>query len=117
MEFLKINPGHWARDFFQTIGLPENLVSGLTIVVDFTILIIASIIADFIARKLLMGLIKKWVIKSKVNWDNYFLEAKVFQSFVHLFPTIAIYTFIPIVFSDIPKWISPIQTGLSLFLV
>jgi len=117
MEFLKINPGHWARDFFQTIGLPENLVSGLTIVVDFTILIIASIIADFIARKLLMGLIKKWVIKSKVNWDNYFLEAKVFQSFVHLFPTIAIYTFIPIVFSDIPKWISPIQTGLSVFLV
>jgi|TARA_B110000459_G_scaffold197993_1_gene242217 miniconductance mechanosensitive channel len=117
MELLMINPGHWARTFFESIGLSDNLVSGLTISVDFIILIIASLIADFIARKILMGLIKRWVIKSKVNWDNYFLEAKVFQALVHLLPTIAIYGFIPLVFEDIPSAITPIQTSLITFLI
>ncbi|CAI8367232.1 MAG: Miniconductance mechanosensitive channel YbdG [Owenweeksia sp. TMED14] len=117
MELLMINPGHWARTFFESIGLSDNLVSGLTISVDFIILIVASLIADFIARKILMGLIKRWVIKSKVNWDNYFLEGKVFQALVHLLPTMAIFAFIPIVFEDIPKWISPMQTSLSTFFV
>ncbi len=112
-----INPGHWARTFFESIGLSDTLVSGLTISVDFIVLIIASLVADFIARKILMGLIKRWVIKSKVNWDNYFLQAKVFQALVHLLPTIAIYSFIPLVFEDISRAIIPIQTSLITFLI
>ena len=117
MDPTTINPGHWARTFFESQDLSESLVAGLTVGVDFVVLVLVSLLADYVTRSILMRIIRRWVLKTKAPWDDHFLKEKVFEALVHLLPTILVRAFIPVVFEHATDWISPLQKGLSYLLV
>ncbi len=117
MDSSLINPGHWTRDFLETQGVDDALIGGITISVDFIVLVLASLLADFVARSILLKIIQRWVIRTAATWDDHFLKEKVFQGLVHLLPTLLIRAFVPMVFEHAEDWINPIQAGLSYLLV
>jgi len=117
MDPSSINPGHWTRQLLEAQGLSEPLIAGLTITVDFVVLVLASLLADFVARSILMRLIRRFVLRTKVTWDDHFLKEKVFEGLVHLLPTLLIRGFVPVVFEHAEAWIAPLQKGLDFLLV
>lgn len=117
MDPSSINPGHWTRKLLEAQGLSDSIVAALTISVDFIVLVLASLLADFVARSILMRLIRRFVLRTKVTWDDHFLKEKVFESLVHLLPTILIRAFIPLVFEHAENWIAPLQNILSFLLI
>ena len=117
MDPSSINPGHWTRKLLEAQGLSDSVVAALTISVDFIVLVLASLLADFVARSILMRLIRRFVLRTKVTWDDHFLKEKVFEALVHLLPTILIRAFIPLVFEHAENWIAPLQNILSFLLI
>lgn len=117
MDPSSINPGHWTRKLLEAQGLSDSVVAALTISVDFFVLVLASLLADFVARSILMRLIRRFVLRTKVTWDDHFLKEKVFEALVHLLPTILIRAFIPLVFEHAENWIAPLQNILSFLLI
>ncbi|MDG1253382.1 MAG: mechanosensitive ion channel [Schleiferiaceae bacterium] len=117
MDPSSINPGHWTRKLLEAQGLSDSIVAALTISVDLIVLVIVSLLADFVARSILMRLIRRFVLRTKATWDDHFLKEKVFEALVHLLPTILIRAFIPLVFEHAENWIAPLQNLLSLLLI
>lgn len=76
MDSSLINPGHWTRDFLETQGVDEALIGGITISVDFIVLVLASLLADFVARSILLKIIQRWVIRTAATWDDHFFKRK-----------------------------------------
>lgn len=113
----KINVDHWARDWFISKGLDTEIASYVTLFLDVTILLLASIIIDFIAKRVILRVVKAYVTKSKNEYDDVFLEKKVFNGLAHLLPAILVYNFIPYIFDDLGSSIIWIQKGVVFYMV
>lgn len=96
-------PKHWATNWMINQGVDPHWLSLITLMVDIGILIGASLLADFIARRVVLSLIKRWVKRTEAKWDDYFLEEKVFQTAVHFITGVIIRSIIPAVFVEHPK--------------
>jgi miniconductance mechanosensitive channel len=112
-----INPDHWVRQWLEGAGLSENLVSALTITADIIVLVLIAIVSDFITKRLILGLIKRIVNRSKTKWDDYFYQRKVFRNLAHLVPAIIVFYTIPTMFDEIPGTILIIQKFIKLYIL
>ena len=112
-----VNPHHWTRNWLLKQDLPEWLIATLTIAVDVITLAIIIFIADFIARKIFISIVKRIVAKSKTHWDDYFYEQKVFRNFAHLVPAIMVYYSLDLVFDDIPSIIPYLRKATELYMI
>jgi miniconductance mechanosensitive channel len=109
-----INAKHWARQWLMQSGLPESWLVILTIIIDLALLFAISFLADLIARKILLSIVKRLVLKTKAQWDDYLLDGRVFQALVHLLPVIIIKQSLPFIFDDFPKIIPVLNKLMSL---
>ncbi len=115
-----INAKHWARQLLAEAHLPEELLVILTIVFDLIILIVLSYVSDWLAKKVLLGIVRKLVKRTKVMWDDYLLEGRVFQGVAHLLPIIIIKIFLPVIFDDFPgvvPYLNKLTSLIALFIV
>lgn len=113
----KLNIDHWARDWFLGMGLSEQTASYLTLTLDIIILLVASFILDFIARRIILRIVGVYVKRSKNEYDDIFLERKVFNGLAHLIPGILIYNFIPYIFDDLESYVGLIQKVVIFYMV
>jgi miniconductance mechanosensitive channel len=116
MEPLSL-PKHWATQWMVEQGVATPWLSAFTLLLDIGILLAASVLADFIARRVVISLIRRWVHRTEAKWDDYFLEEKVFQTAVHFVTGMIIRGFIPVVFTEHPKTASFLVQIASLYLV
>jgi miniconductance mechanosensitive channel len=112
-----INPGHWTRSLFDQSGLSDWWISCLTVLIDLGILVVASLLADFFTRRIVVAIIHRAVRRSKATWDDHFFKEKVFQALVHILPTLIIRGFLPVVFEDLPGLVAPLDKALGLLLI
>ncbi len=64
---------------------------GLAPLVGLFIVFVAALVIDFIARRVLLRVVRKAVEKSPFDWDDALVEQKVFQRLSHLAPALVIY--------------------------
>lgn len=88
----------------------------LTIAIDILAIVIISWIADYIARRILLSIAQRLVVKTKAKWDDYLLEHKVFRNLAHLVPAVIVLLTIPIVFRDHPEWIGPLEKAAKIYI-
>lgn len=100
--------GHWARDWFTSQGVDPGVAAYLTIGIDILLVIIISLVADLIARRIILGFVKSYIKRSRNTYDDIFLEQKVFQSLAHIIPAAIIWYSIP--------WIFEVENGFTSFL-
>lgn len=96
------NAKHWARELLAAANLPEGLLVATTIVLDLVILLAISFVSDWIAKRILLSIVRKVVKRTKVLWDDYLLDGRVFQGVAHLLPVIIIRISLPFIFDDFP---------------
>jgi len=63
-----------------------------------------SLLADVLAKQLLLRLIRRAVGQTKTTWDDALLTHKVFDRLAHLAPAVVIYLSAPAVFAGMPDW-------------
>ncbi len=97
LEFIENGLTQWGIDPFYS--------SGLKFVVIVMVLFVICFLSDLVAKKVLLGAIKKLAIKSKTDWDDLFIEKKVFHNIAHLVPALVLESLIPSFFQGHQYWV------------
>lgn len=97
-----MNKLHWTTDFLIDQGVQPEYVQTIAVGIDIILLVLISLIADFIARRILLSIIHRVVKRSKATWDDYFFEQKVFKNIAHLVPAWIVHASLPYIFADVP---------------
>lgn len=111
------NATHWTREWLTGHNVADWLIGPLTIAVDLVLLAMITFVADFIARKILLTVIARFVKRSKTKWDDYFYQRKVFKNLAHIVPAVIVYYALPIVFGDFPNTIYFFQSVVKLYII
>lgn len=99
------------------IGVPYQIAEfGVRLVWLVAVLVLAWI-ANWIAKGVLMSLIRRAVKKTRTNWDNILLERGIFTRLSHLAPAIVIYSMAPIVFGGYDRAVAFMQVAAGIYMV
>ncbi len=88
----------WYHELLTGIGLSDNLVAVIRTVTVIAVTVGLAILADFVIKRIIIAAITRIARKSKNNWDDIFVERKVFNRLAHLAPAIIVYYSIPYIF-------------------
>ncbi len=75
----------------QDLGMSGTATLYMSNIIMIVLIAIGCVVANFIAKKIVLKLIIRVIQSNKVKWDNIFLEKKVFHKLSHLVPAIIIY--------------------------
>jgi miniconductance mechanosensitive channel len=81
----------WYNELLSGTGLSDGMVvfiENLTIIV---ITLILAVLADFLVKRIIISSIARLVKRSKNDWDDVFVEQKVFNRLAHLAPAIIVF--------------------------
>ena len=93
---------HWATDWLANKNINPEWIEWISLGIDLIILIVISLLADFLSRRILISVIHAAVKRSKATWDDYFFEQRVFKNLAHLAPAGIVYQSLPYVVNDVP---------------
>lgn len=93
-------PDHWTRSLLEKYEISPEIVAYIGLGIDLLILLLVAWIADRIAKLVILRLVSSYVKHSKNQWDDLFLERKVFNNLAHLAPAFAVYQLFPLFFKD-----------------
>ncbi|MCU6708801.1 mechanosensitive ion channel family protein [Paenibacillus sp. J5C_2022] len=99
----------WIADF----GMGEQMSLYVANAIMIVIIIGLSVAANFIAKSIVLRIVSYYIRNSKVKWDDYLLERKVFHKISHVVPAIIIY------FSSslFPKFQHLIEQGTAIYII
>jgi miniconductance mechanosensitive channel len=115
MELIEMD--HWMSDRLLGIGLSTEIVPTVAFGLDIFILIFVALLADIVAKRLVLRGIEKAVKKSSSTLDDIFFDKKVFDALAHLAPAIVIELGAPFVFEDYPSFINGISKFIQLYTI
>ncbi|MCD4735339.1 MAG: mechanosensitive ion channel family protein [Bacteroidales bacterium] len=98
-------------------GVPKDWAQLTTELSGFVIVILASLLAYFITRKILIAFIHQLTKKSKNQWDDVLSEKRFFKKLSYFVPGYIIYTFTPLVIVSYPGAVSAIQALTSVYMI
>ena len=81
----------WYNELLSGTGISDTLVvliENLTVII---ITVILAILADYLVKRIIISSIARVVKRSKNDWDDVFVEQKVFNRLAHLAPAIIIF--------------------------
>jgi miniconductance mechanosensitive channel len=90
---------NWYNGVLDGSGLSENLV---TFVENATVILVTiglALLADFILKRVIIASIARLVRRSKNDWDDVFVERKVFNRLAHLAPALIVYYSLQYIFN------------------
>lgn len=112
---LEINAA--VEDWLGGLGVPHQVSEfGVRMVWLVAVLLLAWV-ANWIAKGVLMTLIRRAVKKTKTTWDNVLLERGIFTRLSHLVPAVVIYSMAPIVFGGYGRAVSFMQVAAGIYMV
>ena len=93
---------HYFCEFLMDLGLSDQTVTFLNMVLMLIILLILIFVSDFIARKILVQAFIRFSKRSKTNFDDFLVSHKAPRNIAHLVPLFMTIEMFPIVFYDYP---------------
>ena len=83
-------------NFLVTQGVNTATANSLAIGILTVLAIVLSIIANFVAKRLILKGLAHIIVRTETKWDDIFLERKVFDKLSHLAPAIVLYIMMPL---------------------
>ncbi len=87
----------YITELLRSRGLDGPSVAWISQGIAVSVIVILSIVANFIAKGVILRGIKAIVKKSKYKWDDKFLDRNVFGRLSHIAPALVIYILTPVV--------------------
>jgi len=113
--FLKINQAF--VDLLIKIGIPEDWAIIVKAVLFSIVILFLSMLVNWIAKKIIIGIEKNVINKTKVTWDDILLEKKVFHRLSHIAPAMVIYYAVGIAFYEFPDFIIALHKATYIYLL
>jgi miniconductance mechanosensitive channel len=85
------DPSVWLKDLFIDAGLSYSLSSFLSITTVLFFIALLSWLSNVIAKTIIIKVVTRIVKKTKSQWDDIFLEQKVFTRLSHFAPALVIW--------------------------
>jgi len=104
------------NDFLKNIGLSDNLLQLIKMIIITASLVGFCFIADWISRKLILVAIERIIKKTKNTWDDILVEKRVFRNVAHIVPAILIGVLAPVLYKGHPSWIILLDKVSDLYL-
>ena len=105
------------KEWLLNTGINSSLADIFYVGTNILAIIAISIIADWVAKRIILQTIKQIVRKSKVTWDDVIFERKVFNRLSHLAPAIVIYYLIEVAFPEASGWVNFVQKLTYMYMV
>ena len=102
--------------FLTDHGVSSWLASWLDEIISVSLLFVIAYITDLIGRYIIHRFISHVASYTKSNWDDIFVENKVFKYLIHIIPGIIFYLCTPIALSS-PFWVVIFQKATLVFIV
>jgi miniconductance mechanosensitive channel len=105
MHTLK-DPAIWLKNLFIDAGLSYSFASFLSTISLVAIVLFLSWLSNIIAKAIINKVVTRIVLKSKSQWDDVFLEQKVFSRLSHFAPALVIWFMSGWALKDSLFWLS-----------
>jgi miniconductance mechanosensitive channel len=105
MHTLK-DPAIWLKNIFIDAGLGYSFATFLSTITLVAIVLLLSWLSNVIAKTIINKVVTRIVLKSKSQWDDVFLEQKVFSRMSHFAPALVIHFMSGWALKDSLFWLS-----------
>ena len=102
--------------FLIELGVPEGVAAWLDQAIGALILFILAYVIDIITRFIVNKVIGRIIRYTKADWDDKFLEYKVFRYLAHIIPGLIFLVLIPVAVSD-AIWITILERAVKVFMI
>ena len=93
------------RNWLLQQGLGGQTITFVTTTVEIALVVALTLIADIVARRIIVRQFEKLVGQNSTVWDDIIVKRRVFQRLMHLAPTLVIYVFAQSVLEGYDLWI------------
>lgn len=101
------------RDRLLEYGMQPEMSEYVANIIMIGLIVLLCIVANWVAKKIVLRVIAKVITKNKFHWDDILLERKVFHKLSHLVPALLIFSFA----SVFPKYQLFIEKGAVIYLI
>lgn len=116
MRFMN-DPSIWIKEIFIQAGLSYSLSSLLSTVALVVIVCILSWTANYLAKLIINNVVTRIVKKTTSQWDDIFLEQKVFTRLSHLAPALVIWFMAAWALKAYPGWLIAVHKMAYIYMV
>ncbi|MBI5218288.1 MAG: mechanosensitive ion channel [Bacteroidia bacterium] len=116
-EVIKITYIDQFRYWLLNLGVPNNLAYLTEIAILLGVVALLSIIGNFIAKKIILSVVKAIVKKTTTDWDDILLEHKVFHRLSHFAPALIIYFSAGYILYEFPGWVRFIEKCSYIYMI
>jgi miniconductance mechanosensitive channel len=107
----------YLRDWLINAGISDNIAKIAADYSGFLLVIAFALIVFYIAKYIIVRWVHRMAIKSASNWDDIFVEHKVFKRLAYLIPAIIIHTSVQYVIPDYPNTMRVVLTLINVYIV
>ncbi len=111
----KINT--FIEGWFEQLGVADPILMPLKAIVFIILLVLLSVLANWLAKQFILVIVRRLVRKSKTQWDDVMLEKKVFHRLSHLAPVMVIYWIGPAFMAEFPRMVTYTYLATDLYII
>ena len=111
------DPAVWFKNLFIHAGLSYSISSLFSTVTLVLIVIVLSWLSNLIAKTIILNIVTRIVKKTTTNWDDIFLEQKVFTRLSHFAPALVIWFLAVLALKDFPIWLFMVHKLTYIYMV
>lgn len=105
------------ENLFMRIGASGNNATILKDIALVIIIILLSILAFYVAKKIILKVIKVFTRKTKSRWDDVLFEMRVFHKLSYLVPAYILQLLLPLVLVEYPHLNSFIESAIHIYML
>jgi miniconductance mechanosensitive channel len=102
--------------FIEGLGFGKTQAGHLQSLIVLGIIIVLSIVIDIIMKRIIVVSIRSYVTKSENEWDDIFLENRVFNRLAHIAPALVVYYSVHLAL-DMPLLVSFIRKVSVIYII
>lgn len=111
------DPGIWLKELLIGAGVRYNLASILSTVGLVLIVILLSWLSNLVAKTIIQKVVTRIVKRTASEWDDIFLEQKVFTRLSHFVPALVIWSMAGWALRMYPAWMLAVQGLTYIYMV
>lgn len=100
-------------NWLEELGIPNGTAVYAANAIMVCAIALLSVAVNFIAKKIVLNIITRYINNNRYQWDNVILERKVFHKLSHVFPALVIYYSAPL----FPTYQHLIEKGVGIYII
>ena len=104
-------------EFYLNAGLAPELASYVARFTTILVVIVASLVAHFVAGKFVMGVVHRLIRRTASTWDDALVENRVLRQLARLVPPLVIYILAPLALEGHPNILSAVAVAALVYLI